>query len=206
MPRPDRRKQIMQAAEKLFTTRRFHEITLDDVVREARVGKGTIYRYFRDKDDLFFQTATAGFDELCVVVRNGAPLDRSFQEQILGVCRRISEFFQRRRQWFRMMQTEDGRMVLCAGPLHERWHAHRRQLVAAVAEVLGRGVAEGAVRGDIPPDALACYLLGMLRARAHDLADAPQRVGSHETLVDLFCRGAGAHGKTPKPTRKGKSS
>ena len=44
----------MRAAEKLFTSRRYHEISLDAVVQEARVGKGTIYRYFQSKDDLFF--------------------------------------------------------------------------------------------------------------------------------------------------------
>ena len=36
----DKRQRIMQAAEKLFSSRRFHEITTDDVAREAKVGKG----------------------------------------------------------------------------------------------------------------------------------------------------------------------
>ncbi|NJL30924.1 MAG: TetR/AcrR family transcriptional regulator, partial [Phycisphaerales bacterium] len=30
----------------------------------AGVGKGTIYRYFKDKDDLFFSTAAQGFEDL----------------------------------------------------------------------------------------------------------------------------------------------
>ncbi|RPI59812.1 MAG: TetR/AcrR family transcriptional regulator, partial [Planctomycetaceae bacterium] len=61
----DKRLQIMQAAEKLFTSRRFHEVTTDDIAKSAHVGKGTIYNYFKDKDDMFFQMATNGFDELC---------------------------------------------------------------------------------------------------------------------------------------------
>ena len=75
--RPDKRLAIMQAAESLFTSRRLHEITLDDVAREAQVGKGTIYRYFQDKDDLFFQTATQGFDELCDLLQQRVQIGRA---------------------------------------------------------------------------------------------------------------------------------
>ena len=39
------------------------------VKSEAKVGKGTIYLYFENKDDLFFQTATWGFEELCELLK-----------------------------------------------------------------------------------------------------------------------------------------
>ena len=61
----EKRLRIMQAAEQLFRTRQFHEIALDEVARVADVGKGTIYLHFSDKEDLFFQTAVAGYDEMC---------------------------------------------------------------------------------------------------------------------------------------------
>lgn len=182
--------QIMQAAERLFTSRRFHEITMDDVAKEAGVGKGTIYRYFQDKDDLFFQTATNGFGELCELLRRKVPGNASFAEQLLIACRQIGRFFERRRQLSRMMQSEDGRMAWCAGSLHERWMEHRKRLVAALAEMICKGVAEGEVRGDIPPEILANFLLGMLRTRGRDLCGVPQAMRQHEVVVELFCRGA----------------
>ena len=58
MTNSDKRQQIMQAAERLFLGKRFHEVTTDEVAREAHVGKGTIYRHFKTKDELFFETAT----------------------------------------------------------------------------------------------------------------------------------------------------
>ena len=39
----DKRAQILDAAEKLFKNKRYHEMTLDLVAKEAKVGKGTIY-------------------------------------------------------------------------------------------------------------------------------------------------------------------
>src|SRR5271165_4176056 len=66
---PDKKQRIMQAAERLFRMRRVHEITLDEIAREADVGKGTLYLYFTDKEDLIFQAAVAGFDRMCQLFR-----------------------------------------------------------------------------------------------------------------------------------------
>ena len=185
------RQQIMRGVEKLFTGRRFHEITLDDVAQAAQVGKGTIYRYFQNKDDLFFQTATSGFDDLCELLRRKVPEKASFFEQLVHACMQISSFFDSRRQLFRMMQAEDGRMYLCNGAIRERWMARRKKLLSAVAEIIAKGVAEGEIRADVPAEVLASFLLGMLRTRARDLADAPEAMQRHELLVDLFRSGAG---------------
>ena len=186
----NKREQIMQAVEKLFTSRRFHEITLDDVAQGARVGKGTIYRYFQDKDDLFFQTATSGFDDLCELLRRKVPENNPFVEQLISACAQISGFFNRRRQLFQMMQAEENRMYWFKGTIRDRWMAKRKKLVAAVAEIIRKGVAEKKVRTDIPAEVLATFLLGMLRTRARDLPNNPEAMQRHELLVDLFCRGA----------------
>jgi len=190
MGRRDRRQEIMQAAEKLFTSRRYHEVTTDEIAQAAKVGKGTIYRYFQDKDDLFFQVATSGFDELCELLHRKVPEDAPFLDQLLSACAEIPAFFRRRRQLFRMMQAEDGRMQWCGKGLRQRWMARRKKLVVAVAEILRKGVGEGEIRSDIPPEALATFLLGMLRTRARHLADGAETMPRDELIVDLFCHGA----------------
>lgn len=192
MAKRDRRCEIMQAAERLFTSRQYHEITLDDVVQEARVGKGTVYRYFESKDDLFFQTATRGFDDLCSELDASTPPEGPFQEQLLAVCRQISAFFLKRRQWMRMVQAEDGRMHWESEPIRSRWLEERHKLVGAVATTLQRGMAGGEVRRDVPVEVLANFLLGMLRTRARDLENWSTLDKSLAFVVDLFVRGAGA--------------
>ena len=191
MPRRDRRPDIMRAAERLFTSKRYHEVTTDEIAQAARVGKGTIYRYFDDKDDLFFQVAMSGFDELCELLHRRVPGHAPFEEQLLRACGEISAFFAGRRQLFRMMQAEDGRMQWSKKKARDRWMERRKKLVAAVAEVIDKGVQEGAIRSDVPSEALASFLLGMLRTRARHLADAPEALRRDELIVDLFCHGAG---------------
>lgn len=187
----DKKQQIMQAAEKLFTTRRFHEITTDDVAEAAGVGKGTIYRYFQDKDDLFFQTATSGLDELCELLERNVPGNAGFYEQILSACSQITSFFEKRRQLYSMMLSEEGRLSLGKGLLHDRWMERRKKLLAALSMIIDRGIDEGELRSDLPAEIQANFLLGMLRTRARDLATAPREFQRYEVVVDMFRNGAG---------------
>lgn len=202
--KPGRREGILRAAERLCTRRHLHEITLDEVARAAGVGKGTIYLYFADKDDLFFQVATSGFDALCDVVRRGGPPGRPFRDGLLQVCGEISGFFERRRQALRMMQTEEGRVWWHRGPLRRRWLEHRNRLVEALAAILARGVAAGEVRADRPAIVLAVFLLGMLRTRARELDDS-LRIPQAQ-MVDLFLSGAGTAGRRRGQRRRSRAT
>src|SRR5262249_43872840 len=44
---------MLDAAARLFGTQRFHEVRMEDIAAEAEVGKGTLYRYFADKEELY---------------------------------------------------------------------------------------------------------------------------------------------------------
>ena len=190
MAKSDRRADIMGAAERLFTSRRYHEISLDDIAQAAKVGKGTIYRYFKNKEDLFVQTAQGGYDELCEVIRREVPGDASFSKQLLSACRQISSFFARRRQLFRMMQTEQARMFWRRGEVRGRWRERRRKLVQAVADIIAKGVTEDRVRKDVSVEVLAGHLLGMLRTRAWTAKETSATPEPLETAIELFCNGA----------------
>jgi AcrR family transcriptional regulator len=186
----DKRQEIMGAAERLFSDRRFHEVTLDEIAQVARVGKGTIYRFFSSKDDLFFQTATSGFDDLCDVIEKNVCPQMDFAGQLLAACEEITQFFYRRRQMFRMMQMEEGRVIWSQGSLWSLWMSHREKLVEALARILDRGAVENKIRRDVPATVLADFLLGMLRTRARYLLGVEDSIKPLEMLLNIFLFGA----------------
>jgi AcrR family transcriptional regulator len=49
----ERRKQIFQAALSCFAGTGYHQTTMDDIVAESGLSKGTLYWYFDSKKDLF---------------------------------------------------------------------------------------------------------------------------------------------------------
>jgi AcrR family transcriptional regulator len=56
--REERRHLILDAAERVLYAKGLEAATMDDVASEARVGKGTLYLYFRNKDDLQWGVAS----------------------------------------------------------------------------------------------------------------------------------------------------
>jgi AcrR family transcriptional regulator len=64
-PRPDvsaeRRAQIIEAALACFSRKGYHNTTMDDIVAESGLSKGSLYWYFESKDDLFASALTSVF-------------------------------------------------------------------------------------------------------------------------------------------------
>lgn len=47
------RERLLQAALTCFANKGYHQTTTDEIVAESGLGKGTLYRYFQNKQDLF---------------------------------------------------------------------------------------------------------------------------------------------------------
>jgi AcrR family transcriptional regulator len=45
--------RMLEVAGRLFATHRYHEVRMDDICAEVGVGKGTLYRHFKDKEELY---------------------------------------------------------------------------------------------------------------------------------------------------------
>jgi AcrR family transcriptional regulator len=52
----ERKQNILKAAEKRFSRHGLNKTTLDEIARDLRIGKATIYHYFITKEELFFKT------------------------------------------------------------------------------------------------------------------------------------------------------
>src|SRR5437870_13659978 len=59
--------RILEAANKVFAEKGYHEATMDDIAKRLGVSKGAIYLYFSSKEDLFeamVKTAPQAFKEI----------------------------------------------------------------------------------------------------------------------------------------------
>ncbi|MBN2450381.1 MAG: TetR/AcrR family transcriptional regulator [Lentisphaeria bacterium] len=188
--RKSKREQIMKAAEAFFVARRYHEITMEEIAHRAGVGKGTLYRYFADKESLFHEVAASGYDTLCALVTSQGLGKADFREALVGTCEAIGGFLRHRRRLWHMMQMEERRLLCRHGRGRDAWLAQRGKLQEAVSGVLRRGVADGCLRRDIPAGSLATVLMGMLRGSAHE-EDPESRLKGRQVAA-LFLHGASA--------------
>jgi len=93
--RLERRQHILAAARDVFARRGYHDATIDDIVAEAGVARGTFYLYFADKRAVFSDLVDRFSARISVAIQRIDPDDRTrtVAEQtraniraILGVC------------------------------------------------------------------------------------------------------------------------
>jgi len=73
----ERRYQIMDAAERVFLQTGVEHATMDHIARAANVSKGSLYLYFKDRDDLYLSIAQRAIDDLI-------EREEAVQEQMTG--------------------------------------------------------------------------------------------------------------------------
>ena len=163
MKKQERQDQILESAARLFASRRFDEVLMDDIAHEAGVAKGTLYRYFQDKEELYFAVIFGGISRLNeqLQARAGTPTDP--EERLWDMMRAIVSFFRQNRFFFRLMSIEDGKTGGGRGVNRNRWHQERRRQIAAIQTVLEAGVEAG-VFAISHPRTQAQILRGMVRS------------------------------------------
>ncbi len=58
-----RRQHILDCAKQVFAEKGYYEAYVEDVIKVAHIGKGTIYEYFRNKEDLFLSLLIRSLEE-----------------------------------------------------------------------------------------------------------------------------------------------
>ena len=57
--RDERRQQLLDAAQRVFSQKGYHATTVDDITRAAGVAKGTFYLYFDEKREIYYEVIRA---------------------------------------------------------------------------------------------------------------------------------------------------
>ncbi|HOC92288.1 MAG TPA: TetR/AcrR family transcriptional regulator [bacterium] len=80
----ERRKQIFEAAIKVFARKGYHAATVSEIAREAGLGKGTLYEYIRSKKEMLFLVAEEGHAMILAEIDEIAKQDLSPLEKWRG--------------------------------------------------------------------------------------------------------------------------
>jgi AcrR family transcriptional regulator len=93
MCRKDKRKDILAAAMELFAEQGFHGAPMAMIAERAKVGAGTIYRYFENKDILIEALYRETYDRLKDFLLDGYPFDRPIRERFFHMMKRLIAYY-----------------------------------------------------------------------------------------------------------------
>ncbi|HSB36946.1 MAG TPA: TetR/AcrR family transcriptional regulator [Thermoanaerobaculia bacterium] len=179
-----KRALILRAATDVFARRGFHDVLTEEIAREAGVGKGTLYRYFPTKNDLYYAAVLGGFDEMDTVLADPGLVDRPPARTLALLAFEVLRIFWIRPSFY-MISHRDARRLWRR---EQEVRGRRDALVAFVRETLARGAALGDFR-PVDPRVGAELFLGMLRGALlyRQTGDTPGTLS--ETICGTFVHG-----------------
>jgi AcrR family transcriptional regulator len=178
-PRADaqrNRARILKIAKEAFT-RSGANISLDDVARQARIGAGTLYRYFPTRDSLLEAVYRTEVERL-------AAADREFAESMPPV--------EALRAWMLLFVDYIATKQIIAPALNKivggpskLFETTGVQIKGAINGLVERAIESGDIRRDLDPLDLLRALIGV-----SNVASGPDWKQSAKRLVDILILGS----------------
>ena len=146
MGKAKRRDQILEEAARLFSSRRFDEVLMDDIAQSAGVAKGTLYTYFSDKEELYFAVIFEGISRLNHQVLERASSQKDPEEKLRDIVHSIVSFVAQNGFFYKLLSIEDSKCNTGKSVNRERWREERKIQLEAIESVLMAGHSEGSFR------------------------------------------------------------
>jgi AcrR family transcriptional regulator len=143
--RDARREVILKTARGLFLKNGIAGTTMEDIARACELAKGTLYLYFRSKDEVAFAVLVRATDELLTAMRASLKPSLPAVDQLTRLAVEYSRFYAAQPESFRYMfmvphESYAGRV---SAELVEQWGATGREALGIVAGLLRQAVSEG---------------------------------------------------------------
>jgi AcrR family transcriptional regulator len=100
--RHDRREEILNSAERVFERKGILAATIDDIAREAELGKGTLYNYFPSKEAILWYCAIRGMKILKIQITKSISSDNEPLANLGEMARSFLRFAGEYESYFRI--------------------------------------------------------------------------------------------------------
>lgn len=193
----DKYHQILTAAIKVFAERGFSQSTISQIAQEAGVADGTIYLYFKNKDDILVQF----YERMTEHVSN------RFWEAVERGQTAIEKLHNLIHAHLDVFQSEPNGAIVYQGETHLQWRLVQeptrkmsKMYRDVISQVVALGQHEGTIRNDLYVGLVKRLINGAVEevintwihtGRDHDLA------AMAEPLVELFINGIGTAQRQP---------
>jgi len=147
-----RREEIVTAAEKIFFSKGLDLSTMDDIAEEAELSKGTLYLYFKSKEDLHLAVARRSIRKLQAITLKATEGEGNAIQKLGRMGRATVEFSRtepdRMRSIMILEEMEPQGLSISAGDVQDL--IYKESTVGTVIQLVELGVKEKLIRADVP--------------------------------------------------------
>ncbi|HHZ02882.1 MAG TPA: TetR/AcrR family transcriptional regulator [Tissierellia bacterium] len=186
--RIQKRKDILKSARTLFKDKGFHNTKMEDIAIAAGVGKGTLYEYFENKQDIFDEACIEYVDLIIENIRNISNMKNSFKEKLLILFneKSITESDLASMSIDNILSSKniisEKTVITIVGKISEMY--------GLIYKIIDQGKDEGVVLKNIPSEIIACSIVGTmteyLRLKLHK---KDSKIKEDDVIINLLYNG-----------------
>jgi TetR/AcrR family transcriptional regulator, fatty acid metabolism regulator protein len=196
-PPIDKRRQILDAAVRVFARQGFHACRVSDIADEAGVAYGLVYHYFDSKEQVLNELFSERWSLLLAAIQEVDSRPVSAREKLDTVARFIIESYRHDPELMKVIIVEVTRAANSFGRTHL---PEIRQAYESIEKIVEGAQRDGTFRDDIDPWFASLWFYGaieqLLSAWVFELI--PGADGDYdrarEMVVETICRGLDARG------------
>lgn len=157
----DKKKKIFDAAVQEFSTRRFSEASINQIIKTAGISRGSFYQYFLDKEDLYLYMMTEIGKEKLEIMKHSRTLkpDANFFEAYVYMIEVIHEWSNAKPVYNRiamLMELDDSEFMV-------KMRARLNEGFIFLRDMIRRDKQRGLIKPDVDADLVVemIYILNM---------------------------------------------
>ncbi len=153
-----RNNQIVDAAEAVIFDKGINKATMDDIAKEAELGKGTLYGYYKSKAEILLAINERATQKLAQLFKEAAAQHEIGGHKVRAIGEAYFRFSQEYPDYYQFISLfEAGNFDIDAEESMKNNHRVNCELVGAIRA----GMEDGSIRNDMNPEAVSKCLWAM---------------------------------------------
>jgi TetR/AcrR family fatty acid metabolism transcriptional regulator len=191
-PPIDRRRQILDAAVRVFARQGYHSCRVSDIADEAGVAYGLVYHYFRSKDQVMNELFTERWSLLLAAIEEVDARDVTPREKLDAVAGFIIDSYRHDPELMQVIIVEVTRAANSFGRTHL---PEINSAYESIAKIISDAQSGGVFRAEIDPLLASMWFYGaieqLLSGWVFEQVPAGERDfdRAREMLVEALCGG-----------------
>jgi AcrR family transcriptional regulator len=189
-----KQENILEATKQLIIEQGFKDISVRDIKEKAGIAQGTIYVYFKSKEEIFAAIVENFFSEADKFIKETKKIKKDSSSKIKAFVKADLMFYERNHDLFNALGREmESIKNMCSAEYHQKILKKYFQIINSISEIIEEGITEKKIKKVTPTEG-ALVLVSIIHAyagmRVHKLSDKPLTEQSKK-ITDIFLKGVG---------------
>ena len=186
-------KRILESAVRVFAQYGFYQSTISQIAKEAGVADGTIYLYFKNKDDILVQSFSYKIKQVFERFKKEVERGQTAKDKLINLIRHHLKVFQSDRDLAVLYQTETHQSKRLA---EDQIKEMSKMYLDIISEIVEQGQQEGSIRKDLYMGLVKRIVIGSVDEVINTWLHSDGKydlVSMADPLVELFIQGIGSN-------------